>query len=445
MEEDILESTALQASIADPNDLHEVTLQADAVSVGITDPLFGSGKRVKWTRELLKKFAPTFKNMPVTAEIREDGQLVPHSKVTIGNISDVYYDDATDKVAVNAVLWNHYYPETIAEVRRLYESKDESGRPKAEVSWEFDPTKLTASPEDGEDVWLPEAGRFAGLAIVAKGADLGQGIRLLASAMEKEQKAVLDKATEAPRPGTFEWIGNAIAEHLTAGADADDYVPKNVVATYTDRAIYAENGRYFALPYTIEGSAVKFSDTIEVEPTFQPLGASAAGSNPTEVTPPVKEAEKPVEISEQELATLKASADKVPTLETENQTLKAENDTLKTENQTLKAANEERERKEREETLAASRIEEIEKIKPYDDEKQKKEDREAFKTMSDEAFEIVKRVLTASKGTAGGVANEGTITPPQKTPQDPDGAAAAIMDTDDFKRLLASVSGKEDA
>jgi hypothetical protein len=454
MDEDLLESTTLEASIADPNDRHEVTMQADAVSVGVTDPLFGSGKRVKWTAELLKKFAHTFKNMPITAEIREDGKLVPHSKVTIGNISDAYFDEGTNKIVTDGILWNHYYPETIAEVKKLYETKDENGRSKAEVSWEFDPTELTASPEDGEDVWVPNAGRFAGLAIVAKGADLGQGIRLLASAMEKEQEAILNKAIEKPRPGTFEWIGSAIAEHLTAGADSDDYVPKEVVATYLDRAIYAENGRYFSLPYTIEGSDLKFSDTIEVEPTFQPLGASAAGSQTDPENTPnslsVKEAEKPVD--PKELATLQAAADRVPALETENSDLKAakttleeENETLRKENETLKAANEEREREETQKTLAASRLEEVEKIRPYEDEAQKKEDFEAFKTMDDKAFEVVKRVLAASADKKGGVADEGRITPPEKTPQDPDGAAAAILESEEFNRLLASVSGKEEA
>lgn len=453
MEDDILESTTLEASILDPNDRHEVTMHADAVSVGITDPLFGSGKRVKWTAEALKKFAPTMKNMPITAEIREEGDLVPHSKVTIGNIKDVYYDDATQKIAVDGILWNHYYPDTIAQITKLYNGDDEDKKP--EVSWEFDPTSLTASddPEDGENVWIPEEGRFAGLAIVAKGADKGQGIRLLASAMETEQKALLDKATESSKPGTFEWIADAIAEHLTAGANTDDYVPKAVVATYPDRAVYVEEGRYFSLPYTIEGSDVKFSDTIEVEPTFQPLGASAARSTSDPENTPnpssVKEAEKPVD--PKELATLQAAADRVPDLEKENETLKAsktaletENESLKTENATLKAANEQREREEQENTLAASRLEEVEKIKPYDDEKQKKEDFEAFKTMPDPAFEMVKRVLAASAEAKGGVADEGRIDPPAKSPQDPDGAAAAIMESDEFAHLLASISGKEE-
>src|SRR5574338_108904 len=107
-----LEAAALAASIYNPDDKVEVTLQTDAVSVGITEPLFGTGKRIKWTADALKRFAPTFKNMPITAEIRDDGTLTPHSKVVIGNITDVYFDEAEQKIKTDGILWNHYYPET---------------------------------------------------------------------------------------------------------------------------------------------------------------------------------------------------------------------------------------------------------------------------------------------------------------------------------------------
>ena len=441
MDPKTLEAAALAASIANPTDSVETTLQTDAVSVGITDPLFGSGKRIKWSADQLKKYAPTFKGMPITAEIREDGSLTPHSKVTIGHITDVLFDEGEQKIKTDGILWNHYYGETIEQLKDLYEQK------KAEVSWEFDPEALTASPEDGDDVFIPDGGRFVGLAIVGRGADKGNAIRLLASTMEKEDRA--RKALDIGQPGSFEWIGNKVAEHLTASANTDNFVPKTVLGTFLDHVIYRENDKYFKIPYTIEGTDVKFSDTIEVEPSFQPLGASAAGSslNP-EVTPttPVKEAEKPVaEIDEKELATLKASAEKVPTLETENADLKAkvaEGEAAKAELDTLKAAQTAKAEEERKSTLAASRLEEVEKIKPYEDASQKKEDLEAFKTMDDSAFEIVKRVLAASVS-AGGVANEGGITPPTPTREDPDGAAAAILESDDFKRLTASMSGKE--
>jgi hypothetical protein len=271
---------------------------------------------------------------------------------------------------------------------------------------------------------------------------------LLASAMEREDAAVKQAELNAQRPGSFEWVAVNVAERLAAGAEEATYVPKTVVATYPDRTVYQESGKYYALPYTITGSTLVFSDTIEVEPTFQPLGASAAGSviDP-EVTPtaPVKEAEKPVD--PEEIKTLKAAADKVPTLEAEIATLKAavaEGETAKTELETLKAAQAAEAETRRRETLAASRLEEVEKIKPYEDASQKKEDLEAFKTMDDSAFEIVKRVLAASAGTKGGVANEGVITAPVPTREDPDGAAAAILESDDFKRLTASLSGTED-
>ena len=388
MDPEILEAAALEASIGNPADKVEVTLQTDAASVGITDALFGSGKRIKWTAEALKRLAPTFKNMPITAEIRPDGSLTPHSKVTIGNVTDVYFDEGEQKLKTDGILWNHYYPDTIDQLRELY------SKGKAEVSMEFEPSKLTASPDDGDDVVIPEDGRFVGLAIIGRGADRGNAIRLLASAMEKEDQAV--KTNKKARPGSFEWVAERVAEHLTASANVDNYVPKTVLETYPDRVIYVESDKYFELPYTIEGTTVSFSDTIEVEPTFQPLGASAAGSDSDpEVTPnePVKEAEKPVD--PKEIERLTASAEKVPTLEAEIATLKAavaEGEAAKTELEQLKAAAAAKAEEERKTTLAASRLEEVEKIKPYDDASQKKEDLEAFKTMDDAAFELVKRV-----------------------------------------------------
>jgi hypothetical protein len=440
--EERLEAAALNASLLNPADKVETTLHTDAVSVGITDYLAGTKKRLKWTAENLKRLAPTFKNMPITAKIMEDGKLEPHSTTIIGNITGVHFDEGEGKIKTDGILWNHYYPDTIAGLQRLYDDGA------AEVSMEFEPTLLTASPEDGEDVFIPEEGRFVGLAIVGRGADRGNAIRLLASAMEREDAAVKQAELNAQRPGSFEWVAVNVAERLAAGAEEATYVPKTVVATYPDRTVYQESGKYYALPYTITGSTLVFSDTIEVEPTFQPLGASAAGSviDP-EVTPtaPVKEAEKPVD--PEEIKTLKAAADKVPTLEAEIATLKAavaEGETAKTELETLKAAQAAEAETRRRETLAASRLEEVEKIKPYEDASQKKEDLEAFKTMDDSAFEIVKRVLAASAGTKGGVANEGVITAPVPTREDPDGAAAAILESDDFKRLTASLSGTED-
>lgn len=440
-----LEAAALAASIANPGDKVETTLQTDAVSVGITEPLFGSGKRIKWTADLLKKFAPTFKNMPITAKFGQDGKLEPHSSVVIGNITDVYFDEGEQKIKTNGILWNHYYPDTIAGLQDLYDKGE------AEVSMEFEPTILTASPDDGEDVWIPEDGRFVGLAIIGRGADRGNAIRLLAAKAQEEDAAKKQAEVNERNPGSFEWVAMNVAEHLSASGDVDSYVPKTIIATFPDRTIYQDNGSYYQLPYTIEGNTLKFSDTIEVEPTFQPLGASAAGSvfNP-EVTPPtetVKEAEKPVEITDQELATLKASAEKATTLESENADLKAkvaEGEAAKAELETLKAAQAAEAETRRRETLAASRLEEVEKIKPYDDANQKKEDLEAFKTMDDTAFEIVKRVLAASAQSRGGVPNDGAVTPPNPTREDPDGAAAAILESEDFKRLTASLSGTED-
>jgi hypothetical protein len=235
--EERLEAAALNASLLNPADKVETTLHTDAVSVGITDYLAGTKKRLKWTAENLKRLAPTFKNMPITAKIMEDGKLEPHSTTIIGNITGVHFDEGEGKIKTDGILWNHYYPDTIAGLQRLYDDGA------AEVSMEFEPTLLTASPEDGEDVFIPEEGRFVGLAIVGRGADRGNAIRLLASAMEREDAAVKQAELNAQRPGSFEWVAVNVAERLAAGAEEATYVPKTVVATYPDRTVYQESGK----------------------------------------------------------------------------------------------------------------------------------------------------------------------------------------------------------
>lgn len=440
---DKLQSQVLEASISDPNDPFETTMVGTAASVGTTSELFGSGKRVKWTAEQLEEYAPSLKDMPVTLEIYEDEEgrkkFVPHSKTVIGRIKDVYFDKTKNAVAYTAALHKHLFPDTIEELAKLKASDE------AEVSWEFYPTGLTDLPDEGDNVVTPSGGRFGALAVVNKGADLGNSIALLASAVERETAKIADNQKSNPKAGSFEWIGNQIVQHLTAQATPDTHVPFEVIETYPDHSVFIESGRYFDLPYTIKGNEIDFSDTIEVEPVYQPLGASASGSIqiPDGTPPPkVEETDKNTmaEINETELAALRASAEKAPTLETENADLKAELETLKAAKQELddlKAENAKKEEEARLDTLAASRLEEVEKIVPYKDEKQKAEDKEAFKTMDEKSFDIVKRTLMAAAEVRGGVANEARIDPPD-TREDPDGAAKDILESEEYKALKAA-------
>jgi hypothetical protein len=452
---DRIQSPVLEASLSDPSDPVEVTMIGTAVSAGITDTLRGTNKRIKWTGEQLQKYASTLKDMPITLQFDPDDPdrvSKDHTNTIIGRIKDVFYDSAKQSVGYTAQLYKHYFPETIQRLVDLRAADgDEDDKP--QTSWEFLPTGLEASPDDGDDVFTPTGGRFGGLAVIARGADKGSRIALLAAAAEREQEEMENETIAAPKPGSFEWIGNKVAEWLTVNASVDDFKPAKVLETYPDHVIYTSGTNYYTLPYTITDNTLNFSDTIEVEPVYQPLGASAAGSIEitTEAAPPTEETHKNVtDIDEKELEALRASAaaaEKVPTLEQENNDLKAEVETLKAaqeELDALKAANAEKEEAERLTTLAASRLEEVEKIVPYKDATQKEEDREAFKTMDDASFAMIKRALMAAAEVRGGVASEDPITPPE-TREDGDGAAAAILQSEEFAALKASYgASKED-
>lgn len=440
MDEDEILSPVLEASISNPNDPYKMTIIAEAASVGTTDPLFSNNKRVKWTADQLRKYASTMKGMPITLKFDEEGKLEDHAKTPVGIVEESYFDEGKQKVMAIGSLWKHYFPDTLKQFASMYSDEDAEKRP--QVSWEFSPEGLQELTDEGADVVTPTDGRFSGLALIAKGADRGNAIALLASAAKREGEAVQESLSDA-RPGSFEWIGDKVAQVLSASSNVDNYVPKDVVATFSDHAIYREGDKHFKLPYTIEGNAITFSDTIEVEPIYQPLGASAAGST-SEEDPTLEEADKPVD--EEKLKELQASAAKVPDLEAENQRLATENDTLQASlneaNQKVAEFETEREEKAKEE-LAASRMAEVEKITPYADAQEKSEALEAFKTMDEKSFGIIKRTLSAAAEVKGGVSSEARIDPPASR-EDEDGAARSILESDDYKSLKASLANQED-
>ena len=457
MKENIIGET-LSASMSNPSDAVEMTLLADAASVGITTPLFESRKRVKLTPEFLRKYADTFKGMPITLEFEEDddelkaNNLVPHSKTVIGTIKDAYFDEAKQKVTTVGSLYKHYFPRTLKKLQELYAGGQ------AQVSWELVPDELKPLPEEGDDVFEPIAGRFTGQAIINKGADLGNAITLLASAAEEESEASKRKMKKAFPVGSFEWIGEQAVAYLTASANTDEYTEKEIVGTYADRVIYTDNGKFYELPIQIEDNNIKFSDTIEVEPQYQPLGASAAGSteeNPEAPPSTTKEAgnSNMSEIDERELEALKASKsqaeDRVGELESENTELKAEVETLKasvSEFEEFKTQVEADRAEQAANTLAASRIAEVEKITPYEDEQQKADDLEAFKTMDEKAFDIVKRTLQAAAEARGGLdVSAGSISNPFTSRQDDDGQAAQILNDPAYQQLKAQYATPKEA
>jgi hypothetical protein len=427
----------LEASIANPNDEYEVDLIADAASVGTTDMLFDSDKKIEWTEEMLQSAAESLAGMPINLrEPDEEGKIEPHSNVVIGRVAEAVYDRSRQKLLAKGKLWKHYFPDTIEKLNKLHSEN------KAQVSIEFQPTEADY-PEDG--VIRPKAGRFIGLGVVNKGADRGNFIHLLASAREEDAKKKLDDSHRkgVPLVGSYEWIGENAINHLNASSTADNYVNRDIVATYPDRLIWSTNGTFYQLPYTISQGNITFGGTIEVEQDFRPIEAAI---NPDGNTPnePQKEAVKPMaDITDTELEALKASATKAETLGQELETLRA---SLSEVEGKLEAAEKERdELKSREEEaklekLAASRMEEVEKIQKYEEAEERTEALETFKTMDEKSFNFLKKALQAAAATKGGVEEGTRIRNPFESNQDPDGQAAEFIGSDEYKRLVAGAS-----
>lgn len=444
---DELISRAIEASISNPDDLYEVDIIADVASVGITDALTSTDRKVDWTEEVLERTIGTLKDMPINLRIstNEDGEhrVENHTTTVIGRVSEAYYDRNRKRAVAKGKLWKHYFPETISELNKMHADK------KAEVSIEFMPSKM----EDiGDDTDRPLDGRFYGLGIVDKGADHGNFIHLLASAKKEETIMKLDQERKhgIPAVGSFEWIGEQVVTHLNQSTSISNYSEKDIVATYPDHTVWYSGDTYYQIPYTIDRTSIKFGDTIEVEHDFKPLSAAVEKSLEPTLIVPTKEADKPMaEINDSELQALQASAKRSEDLDKELVALKAAaketEDALKAATDELAAAKD-REEVSRLDALAASRMEEVEKIQKYDDADQKKDDLETFKTLDDKAFSMFKRALTASAAPKGGVEPGAKITNPNEadSKQDPDGAAAEILASDNFKALVASYSGKKE-
>lgn len=443
---DNLSLETLEASIANPNDQFEVDLIADVASVGITDELYKGGKKIDWTEETLAATADSLIGMPINLKFVDErtGEIDPHSTTVIGRVSDVTFDRARKKLLAKGKLWKHYFPDTIKALNDMY--ADDQKKPQTSI--EFNPTEAEY-PSEG--VIRPLAGRFSGLGIVNKGADRGNFVHLLASAKKEEANMKMEESRTkgVPLPGTFEWIGENLVTHLNASASTTDYSDMNVVGTYPDRAVWYSNNTYYMTPYTIDRTSIEFGDTIEVEQDFKPLSAATEKSEDTPPTEPQKEAIKPMaEINETELEALKASAKRTSDLEKELETLKASakqlEDDLQVANDKVAEA-EKREEDARLEKLAAARIEEVEKIQKYESAEDRKEAAESFKTMDEKTFEFVKKTLQAAAAPKGGVTEDERITNPFESRQDTDGEAAKFIQSDDFKRLVASASAtKED-
>lgn len=378
-----------KASFLDPTDHSDVTLIAEPVSLGTTMRL-STGQVVKWTEDRMREFAPTFVGAPVNVLLGSDGRPTDHSQDVIGSITKAEYDENLKKIRVYASLWGHYYPETIQTLKELQKSS------KIEVSMEFLAAHLDVN-SDGSVT--PTKGRFSGMGIVGGGADLGNSVLLLASALkadtgEKEEPQKVTTPVTAAPVGSFEWIALKAAEHLANQGTVDKPYNANIVGTFTNTVVYKTDGNdTFRVDYSRENDNITFGEPVKVAETFVPLEASRQDAEPNPQSGVLNMPD------EKEFAELKASRD---SLETEVKELRE----IKTQFTELKAQVD-KEKADKEMSLKASaRVEELEKIRPYDDPKTKEAHLELLKTADDATFESLKKLFASMVELKGGISSE---------------------------------------
>lgn len=415
------------ASLNNPNDSREVTLVATAVGVGRTHRL-ATGQIITWTADFLREKAASFIGMPVNIDLDEEDEPTGHSRRAVGAIKAAYFDEGEQGVIVTAALWRHYAPHTVERIKEL--ANDPDARDRIQVSMEFLPEGELIANGDGSE--SPADGEFSGLGIVRIGADPRNRLILVAALAEDEAKETMDDSIidkivakvgarfslkqpntpeqdrdernaelTAAHEGSLEWTGRRLAEHLAAKRGDDYDAPYSyVVATYPKYAIYQEGESYFQINYTRKGRDMTFDEPVEVDPTYNPVEASAS----TDMDADLSQDEEPTlatEISEEQKASLRSEllTELKPQLD-ELEAVKAENVTLKAEKA---AADEAAAKKE----LVAARVAELETIRPADDDG--KQRREALcAALDDTAFAAYKAEMAAAVEVKGGLATDAT-------------------------------------
>jgi len=375
----------VMASLSNPNDPIELHMLADVSSVGVTKET-ASGYRVNWTPELLRARAASLIDKPVNVYLENedtvDGKPTGHTKEVIGTIGDAQYDEALGKITAKAVLWKHYFPETIKRLGELYASGG------LQVSAEFDP--LSYENEEGNIRKMTD-GVFSGLAIVNEGADTGNRVRLFA-AYKKDSEAHMAQTNIEILPNSYEWLGNKISEYLASQLTNED--DKAVVnGTFQDSFHFTANDKRYSVNFEYAGDELKFSDPVEVDPKEEVnLSVFTVKEESTEPTNS-GELNMPTEAEFAELEAAKETA--VATAadwESKFNTLFAQVEAEKA----AKAAEE----------LATARLAEIETIAPYKDAALKEEHRALFAAADEKVFDAFKKMVLASaapkKGIAGG-------------------------------------------
>lgn len=376
----------LHASLFDPNDPAEVNLFVDAVSLGTTKQL-ATGQILTWDEESMQKFFPTFVGTPINASLDPSGKLTKHSREVVGSLTKAVYDPDTKKISVKGNLWNHYYPETIKTL------KDLKAKNEMQASMEFLADELR---DNGDGTVTPIRGRFSGLGLIPDGADLGNSVLLLASAMETDKRETpVVTAPVIPAPtGSYEWISLQAAEHLSNMGTVEEPYTANVVGTFNNAIVYNHGTDTFRIDYntTTEGG-VTFGEPVKVETTFVPLAASRKDDETLESGVVKNMAD------EKEFEELKASKS---ALETELQELRP----IKAAYEELQASVKAKEETEKQELLASTRLAEVEKIRPYESDELKEEHKEIFKTADEKTFNTIKALMAGTVEKKGGIPDE---------------------------------------
>jgi hypothetical protein len=245
--------------------------------------------------------------------------------------------------------------------------------------------------------------------------------RLLGKAQDEiediEEEESPDEEAQAAHAGSYEWMRHSIQEHLSELKGSDGLsVYCEIIATYSNYAIYKEGDDYFRIDFKRSGDKLNFGEPQEVDPVYQPTAKASAeegGDDPdaddTGILIQGEESnmsdEKDTQIEE-----LKASLDAA------NATLNA-----------MKAAQDAKEADETATQRAQERLAEIEKIVPVKDEL-KAALLASLKGMDDAAYEVAKANFAASAEIAAGIAPGEEIENPDPTPsQNPQAVPDAEM------------------
>lgn len=437
-----MSTVTLEASLVNPSDSTEVNVVAAVAAVGNTHRL-ASGQIIKWTPDFLREHAQDFIAKPVN--IRFDPKTMKatgHSRFVVGAIKEAHYDEARQAIMVTAALWEHYDPKVVAEVRKLYAQGD------LHVSMELKYPKDTLQA-NADGSYTPTAGTFSGMGFVGKPGDPRSMVYLMAELAKEEERENpvnevlkelaarilgthqeeveefdaqaqddINAELSAAHEGSFEWLGRAIQEHLSAGKDPNVPAPYSyVIATYPNYAIYQEGADYFRIDYKRSGDKLNFGEPQEVDPVYQRTASASAeegGVDPVDNTGTLNLGEEQ-RMSEQTQEDLQAA-------QAQNAELKASLDAMSEKLSELTATIEARDKADADRAAeeaatakANDRMAELDKIVPIKDEL-KAGLLDNLKVIDDPAYEALKASFAASAELRGGIAPGETIENPDPTP-----------------------------